>query len=756
MKKIIVFYVMLFLFCIGVYSQRIITTTGFGVYYTPSMTEKDVAGGRTWIPEKIIIGKDSDGKGYYHFDVGKDQGQSIIHSYTEDDVVVVRPDVWQSYDVPEEEREALMEFYHATGGDNWKYNDGWGSDLPVSQWYGIETNSSSVPGSRLSQSHVTGILLANNNLSGSFPQCLSKLTKLSTLAIQDNNLRGEFPEDPLSELMEKSYKDGVCLLHFSGNHLGPSIPEWAQKHEMFQHFWPEFILQEGNDASIFETVRIPAPDINFLDMDGNRHTSPKEYSNNRLTILFSWATWCPFTPRLMNRLVPAYEKYHDVGLNIIGIVDIRTSEHNGADTREAVEQYIQDYNIKWPNVSLYADGKGDFCWDNQLFFLKWWSYGVPSVTAINSEGEIVYQSHFITQDYYDLIPLIEEQFGPIDPVDYYTSVDYSHDGEVRVLQKATVGKGIDIVFMGLPFVDKDMAAGGKYEQKMNSALEQFFVYEPYKSLRNRFNVYEVKVVSPNEVLAADAKTALNTTDEIFEYAQKAVGSDEYQMMVCVFYNTEGSFCRSFTYTYADGSFISFMKDAVGPVLNHEVGHGFGLLKDEYVEGNYQDLTMPDERKKELDEEFEKYGWGANVDWRTDASSVRWARFLADERYIDAGLGLFEGAGLYGYGAYRPTENSMMRYNNAPFNAPSRESIYKRIMKLSEGDDWTYDYEKFVEFDLSTHQSSNLAKQRKVPKITDEEITDPRISMAPMVKDEHVEPTFIKGTWRDVGRKLEHK
>ena len=754
MKKIIVFWMVLCLSYMSMIAQTLVTSTGFGVYYTPSMTEKDVAGGRTWVAEKITIGMDGDGKGYYHFDVGMDQGGRIIHSYSEDDVEIVRPDVWQYYDVPDEERETLMEFYRATDGDNWTHNEGWGSDLPVSQWYGIETNSYSIPGCDLPQAHVTSLLLPNNNLTGNLPQCLLKLTKLRTLAIQDNNLSGEFPENPLSELMERSYRDGVCLLHLSGNHFGPTIPEWVQQHELFQHFWPEFILQDGMDASILETVRIPAPDINFIDLDGNRHTSPKEYSNNRLTILFNWATWCPFTPNLMRRLIPAYEKYHNVGLNIIGMVDIRTNENNGSDTREAVETYIEENNIRWPNVSAFSDNKGEFCWDNQLFFLKWWAYGVPSVTAINSEGEIIFQSHFYN-NYLELIPLIEEMFGPIDPIDYYTSTDYSHDGEVRQLQQATIGKGIDIVFMGEPFVDKDMEPGGKYEKKMNSALEQFFAYEPYKSLRNRFNVYEVKVVSPNEALAADARTALNTTGDIFEYAQKAIGADADQMMVCVFYNSEGSFCRSYTNMYEDGSFIAFIKDAVGPVLNHEVGHGFGLL-DEYVEGNYQDLTMPEEKKIELDEKYEKYGWGANVDWRNDASTVRWAKFLKDERYVDAELGLFEGSGLYGYGAYRPTENSMMRYNNAPFNAPSRESIYKRIMKLSEGDDWEYDYETFVEFDLSTHPYGGLAKLRKIQEQKEESQQDPRRVTIPQTNDKHVKPTFIKGTWRDANEKVERK
>ena len=40
----------------------------------------------------------------------------------------------------------------------------------------------------------------------------------------------------------------------------------------------------------------------------------------------------------------------------------------------------------------------------------------------------------------------------------------------------------------------------------------------------------------------------------------------------------------------------------------------------------------------------------------------------------------------------------MSVNTGGFNAPSREAIYYRIHKLAYGDDWEYDYEKFVKYD----------------------------------------------------------
>ena len=132
------------------------------------------------------------------------------------------------------------------------------------------------------------------------------------------------------------------------------------------------------------------------------------------------------------------------------------------------------------------------------------------------------------------------------------------------------------------------------------------------------------------------------------------------------------------------------------VLVHELcGHGFGSLSDEYTEGKG---TFTDTAT--LDQRWEAYQWGANTDWRNDPATIRWARLLSDNRYSTEGLGIFEGAAQYDRGIYRPTKNSMMRHNNCPFNAPSREQIFKNTMKWSVGSSWTYDYETFVALDAA--------------------------------------------------------
>ena len=71
---------------------------------------------------------------------------------------------------------------------------------------------------------------------------------------------------------------------------------------------------------------------------------------------------------------------------------------------------------------------------------------------------------------------------------------------------------------------------------------------------------------------------------------------------------------------------------------------------------------------------------------------------------------FEGGLTYWSGVWRPTEDSIMRYNTGCFNAQSREAIYYRIHKLAYGDSWEYDYEEFVEYD-AVNRSSSSAPQK---------------------------------------------
>ena len=80
----------------------------------------------------------------------------------------------------------------------------------------------------------------------------------------------------------------------------------------------------------------------------------------------------------------------------------------------------------------------------------------------------------------------------------------------------------------------------------------------------------------------------------------------------------------------------------------------------------------------------------------------------------------------------------MRYNDSPFNAPSRERLYQIIMELSEGDGWVYNYEDFVAYDaINRNYVTSSAFSRVTSESTREEW-----------KKKHHAPIIIKGGWRN--------
>ena len=340
---------------------------------------------------------------------------------------------------------------------------------------------------------------------------------------------------------------------------------------------------------------------------------------------------------------------------------------------------------------------------------------------------------------------IDTTGGPDENI--YKSSDYSQDGKSFTIQEATEGKGIDLIFLGEGFVDKDMADGGKYERRMQEAADKLFELEPYKSFRNRFNIYGVKVVSPTAEFIEGAEKRINENDSIaFHYAEKykADVPENARMMIVVVYNTNYYVDRSYCAMYSSGDFVAYNMTMPDNTLIHEVGgHGIAKLADEYVEDGYESVTLPEEEKQWLDAyHAHEWGWYSNVDYNSTSSTVRWSRLLNDSRYDNDGLGIFEGAYTYGLGIYRPSDDSMMRHNIPWFNAASREIIYKAIMTLSEGEGWTYDYETFAAYDIINRSSTGGRSAVKQPSLQEKN----------EMREKHRKPVFIKGSLRDAARR----
>ena len=115
----------------------------------------------------------------------------------------------------ETDRDALIEFYHATGGPDWNDNTNWLSDAPLGDWYGVYAHNNA--GQVTGLERVTGLDLPRNNLSGSLPSELGNLTKLNSLVLIDNNLTGSIPPE-LGQLAD------LEILNLASNRLTGTVP----------------------------------------------------------------------------------------------------------------------------------------------------------------------------------------------------------------------------------------------------------------------------------------------------------------------------------------------------------------------------------------------------------------------------------------------------------------------------------------------------------------------------------------------------
>ena len=424
-----------------------------------------------------------------------------------------------------------------------------------------------------------------------------------------------------------------------------------------------------------------------------------------------------------------YNKYHSLGLEIFSTTDANKSD---------ALSYIKTHNIPWE------------CIANAGYVFNPFLGVSPMVNVFDNSSKLVFSNLYFYDDYNDLASFLEDKLGKVDDTDY-ESTDYSQDGVVTTLQTASKGAGIDLVLMGDAFSDR-LIADGSYDKTMKTAMEKFFSVEPYKSFRDHFNVYSVKAVSKNEAYADGFETVFagefgegtlveGDHSKVIEYGLKAISNTRMnEAMLVVMMNSDRYAGTCYMYypsasgDYGRGLSISYFPigvddTALEQLLNHETnGHGFAKLADEYADESMG--TIPSEEVTNTQSQQANWGWWKNIDFTSDVTAIRWAKFISDSRYANEKLGAYEGGKTYWSGVWRPTDNSIMRYNTGGFNAPSREAIYYRIHKLAYGDEWTYDYETFVKDDEINRTTTTTTQS------------------VPMIYKPTAPPVVIKKDWRD--------
>ena len=143
------------------------------------------------------------------------------------------------------DRAVLVAFYEATGGPSWRRSDGWLTDAPAGDWYGVETDQSgrvvgldlgavfdlealydfgdglgltgSIPPELGRLAGLKSLNLSLNRLTGSIPPELGRLARLESLNLRRNDLTGSIPPE-LGDLVN------LRVLDLSLNNVYGGIP----------------------------------------------------------------------------------------------------------------------------------------------------------------------------------------------------------------------------------------------------------------------------------------------------------------------------------------------------------------------------------------------------------------------------------------------------------------------------------------------------------------------------------------------------
>jgi hypothetical protein len=303
---------------------------------------------------------------------------------------------------------------------------------------------------------------------------------------------------------------------------------------------------------------------------------------------------------------------------------------------------------------------------------------------------------------------------------------YHEEGAVIVYRQGTVANPVKMVVLGDGFIRADYEVGGAFDQVANKMIDGFFNEEPYKSYREYFTVYKVIAYSnergatiekdittgqkqPRQerdtrfksVLAGGGSTSIDGDhDEVFTWARKVPGIDLDKSGVFLLVNLDA--WAGVTHSWTSGRFIArggIDYNVVGRMLHEGGGHGFGRLKDEYI--NHEDTITREEKDNIITRRAgDWWRYAGNVDLSGSRERAHWNYYYTIPGYEH--VGWYEGCCLYRHGAWRPEYLSIMEKSSYPyFNAPSREAIVRRVFERA-GE--SFDFTTFLSKDINTPPS----------------------------------------------------
>lgn len=247
---------------------------------------------------------------------------------------------------------------------------------------------------------------------------------------------------------------------------------------------------------------------------------------------------------------------------------------------------------------------------------------------------------------------------------------------------------IDIAFLAEGYTADQM---DKFRADVNRFWSYMTGVEPYKSHKERFNVYAVE--SPSEESGTDVpnkgvfrNTAMNFTFSTFNVDRYLTSFDlksihdnaaavPYEHIIIVINTDE----------YGGGGFYNFYSACVADhklserVLVHEFGHAFAGLADEYY--------YADEANEEM-YSLKREPWEPNITTLVDFDS-KWKPMIDTQTPVPTPrtkdykgkVGVFEGGGYHSEGVFSPFQDCIMRSNTPKKFCPVCRKAIEKAMGL---------------------------------------------------------------------------
>lgn len=257
-----------------------------------------------------------------------------------------------------------------------------------------------------------------------------------------------------------------------------------------------------------------------------------------------------------------------------------------------------------------------------------------------------------------------------------------------LLQSGPSDKCIDIAIMAEGYTADEMNLFYKDAQE---ACDAIFVHEPFKHMKNKFNIVAVESVSQDSGVSIPRNnewksTAVNSHFDTF-YSDRYLTTRSVKAMhnwlagipyehIIILANTDtyggGGIFNAYLLTTAHHAMFK-------PVVVHEFGHSFGGLADEYAYDTAPSPLYP----------YTVEPWEPNITTLVDFKS-KWEDLIpentpiptpieTDSTTIYTKVGVYEGGGYTLKGIYRPTTECRMKINEAPCFCPVCERALEKLI-----------------------------------------------------------------------------